>query len=105
MLNSSRKYCVTYMSHNIPVITRMFSLRGELKLYLHEVIFIFELTCRSIGRILGKKMPSKDILRVVAKKAFVSADFDNNGYLTIDEIELWCFSNADFKKFLMCFGS
>lgn len=82
------------------VLTRMFSLRGELKLYLHEVIFIFELACKSLGRILGKKMPAKEILRVVAKKAFVSADFDSNGYLTIDEIELWCLSNFEFKKFL-----
>ena len=49
-------------------------------------------------------MPTKDILRVVAKKAFMSADIDNNGYLTIDEIELWCTTNYEWKKFLIRFG-
>jgi hypothetical protein len=35
-------------------------------------------------------MPSKELLRVVAKKAFNTADFDGSGYLSLDEIELWC---------------
>jgi len=33
------------------VITKMFSLRDELKIYLHEMIFIFELTIRGLGRV------------------------------------------------------
>jgi hypothetical protein len=82
----------------------MFSLRDELRLYLHEVMFLFEYTCKSIGLILGKKMPKKDILRVVAKKAFMSADIDNNGYLTLDEVELWCTTNYEWKRFLSRFG-
>lgn len=87
------------------VLTRMFSLSGDLKLFLHEIIFIFEMTCKSIGRVLRTKMPSKDVLRVVAKKAFVSADMDSNGYLTIDEMELWCYNNQDFQRFLSKFGN
>ena len=85
----------------------MFSLRSELRLYLHEFLFIFEYTCRSIGKILDKrrgKLPTKEALRVVAKKAFIAADMDNNGYLTMDEIELWCMNNYEFQKFLNKFG-
>ena len=65
-------------------------------MYLHEFAFLFEYTVNAIGKILRKRMPSKEILRVLAKKAFVSADFDNNGYLTLDEIELWCTNNIEF---------
>eukprot|EP00347_Sterkiella_histriomuscorum_P004459 403360382 len=81
----------------------MFSLRDELRIYLHEMIYIFEQTISGFGRVFQKRMPSKEILRIVSKKAYVSADMDNNGYLTIDEIELWCFNNMEFKKFLMKF--
>jgi len=30
-------------------------------------------------------MPPKEQIKIVAKKAFVAADFDGSGYLTIDE--------------------
>jgi hypothetical protein len=69
------------------------------------VIFLFEYTCKAVGKILILKIPKKDILRVVAKKAFMSADIDNNGYLTLDEIELWCTTNYEWKKFLSKFGN
>lgn len=50
-------------------------------------------------------MPSSEVLRAVAKKAFMSADIDNNGYLTLDEVELWCNNNLEFKAFLDKFGT
>eukprot|EP00350_Pseudokeronopsis_sp_OXSARD2_P009995 CAMPEP_0170548594 /NCGR_PEP_ID=MMETSP0211-20121228/6871_1 /TAXON_ID=311385 /ORGANISM="Pseudokeronopsis sp., Strain OXSARD2" /LENGTH=117 /DNA_ID=CAMNT_0010854205 /DNA_START=424 /DNA_END=777 /DNA_ORIENTATION=+ len=50
-------------------------------------------------------MPSKEVLRIAAKKAFMSADIDNNGYLSIDEIELWCTTNYEWKNFLFRFES
>jgi len=71
---------------------------------LFEVIFLFEYTCKAVGMILRKKMPSKEVLRVVAKKAFLSADIDSNGYLTLDEVELWCATNTAFQHFLSKFG-
>ncbi len=93
------------------VITRMFSLRAELRLYLHEFIYLFANSCRAVFRILDKKknnkkniVPGKEVFRVVAKKAFLAADFDNNGFLTLDEIEMWCLNNIEFQKFLHRFG-
>jgi len=93
------------LKQKILFLTKMFSLRDELQLYLHEVIFLFQYTCRSISKILRVKMPSKEVLRIAAKKAFMSADIDNNGYLSIDEIELWCTTNYEWKNFLFRFES
>ena len=89
-----------YSIIRILVLTKLFFPKDENKLYLYEVIFLFQYTCKSVGIVIQEKMPKKEILRVVAKKAFLSADIDNNGYLTIDEIELWCMANKEWFNFL-----
>lgn len=82
------------------VLTSMLSLRGEYKLYLHEVIYLFENTCKAIGKILHQPMPRQYVLRIIAKKAFMSADINNNGSLSIEELEFWCNRNIEFNNFL-----
>ena len=87
------------------VLSRLFFGRHDFKLDKFEFSTIFAMTCQAFEIVLDIPIPKVELIVRVARKAFIAADIDGSGYLSIDELELWCYYNEEWNEFVNHFSN